>query len=202
MRLFIVALAVLFILLSYAGMIMFVFPSVTVADQISFSKEKFTAKVENVRLQSVLVKQGKRSEDIVTVQVNAHMFSPKILIEDVRQETESYGAEVDFLVEYTKVNIEGNVEKILGFWAPDERNHIRKILSDPEIVSRNIDYLERNPGLRIVGIVDQGSTKSILQERSSIVLGVNILRYDGHLYLTNKTANDMELAIIEASFVR
>lgn len=178
------------------------FPKAIYAGDYMFSTKNFTARVGNVRLQSLLVEQGKENEDTVDVQANVYMFEPSINIDDVRGAEASDIEEVDFLVEYTKANIEGDVAKIASFWAPDERSKIKEQLSDPEMLSRSMAYFEKYPGLNVVGIVDQGATKSILQRSLSMVFGANIKESGGQIYLTNKPANDLELAIIEASFVK
>ena len=63
--------------------------------------------------------------------------------------------------------------------------------------------MARHPGLTILAIVRHGDDSiSVLKQLSNkAVLGVPIIEKDGRLYLTDMPKNDLELAIIEASFV-
>ncbi len=188
--------------LTCAVISLFSFATFANAGENTYSEEPFTAKVQNIRLQSLLIAQGKKNEDLVTTQARVKLFKPSVNIDDVRQASISDIEEVNFLIEYTKANINGEVEKILSFWAPEERTIIKERLSNAEMLGRSKAYFENNPGLSVLGVVDQGETQAILQRRGAMVLGVNIIKSDNKIHLTNKPADDLELAIIEASFVQ
>jgi hypothetical protein len=167
--------------------------------EYTYKNHIFLAVVKNVRLQAELVEQGKKDNDVVSVDVPAVLFDKPIKIVDVRRNKESFSKEIDFLVAYTKANIEGTKEDILSFWHPIVRESIRKSVEDKEMFKKNREYMLKNPGLVIIGLVKHKDSVSIL-EGDTIVLGVTIKSENGKLYLIEKPDNDMELAIIEASF--
>ena len=61
--------------------------------------------------------------------------------------------------------------------------------------------MARNPGLVVHGLIQQKDTISLLQGRTA-VLGITMKQENGKLYLVEKPMADLELAIIEASFIR
>jgi len=160
----------------------------------------FTAKVSNVRLSGHLTAQGKKHTDIISVSTPAIMFAQPIEIVDVRTASASSIPEVDVLVRYLKANIQGDAQEILSFWLPEERAAKSKQLSDPKLFQANREYLSRNPGLSIVGLVFQDQTVSVLIRRHKSVKGMIFAKKDGRIFLTDHASNDLELAIIEASF--
>ena len=68
---------------------------------------------------------------------------------------------------------------------------------------KNREMMAKHPGLTILAIVRHGDGSiSVLQQRSSkTVFGVTLFEKDGRLYLRDMPEDDLELAIIEASFV-
>lgn len=170
------------------------------ASDFVFQEHTYTARVGDVRLQSQLVEQGKSNDDTVQVTAPTYFFDPPVRMDDVRSADTAYAKEVLFLMDYIKANIAGDAEKILTFWLPEERQGIAKMLNDPKMLAQNTAYFKRNPGLEVLGIIYQGKTRAFLQKRGSMVVGVNYVQKGGEYFLTNKPADDLELAIIEASF--
>ncbi len=169
--------------------------------QNKFTQHEFTAKVSNVRLQSQLIESGKSNEDFVTVKVSAILYPEPIVILDVRKATTlNLPEEVKFLVGYTKVNIEGSPEEIAAYWAPSIREDKMKMIR--KYYEKNREIMAKHPGLTILATVRHGddSISVINQLSEKIVIGVTIIEKDGRLFLTDKPKNDLELAIIEASF--
>ncbi len=170
--------------------------------QNKFTEHEFSAKVSNVRLQSRLIESGKSDDDIVTVKLPAILYPEPIVIEDVRKAgTLNLPEEVKFLVDFTKVNLEGSPEEIAVYWAPDIREEKMKMIT--KYFEKNREIMAKHPGLTILAIVRHGDDSiSVLQQLSeTIVIGVPITEKDGRLYLRDIPKNDLELAIIEASFV-
>ncbi len=169
--------------------------------QNKFTEHEFSAQVSNVRLQSRLIESGKSNDDVVTVTLPAILYPEPIVIEDVRTAgTLNLPEEGKFLVEYTKVNLEGSPEEIAAYWAPGIREEKMKMIR--KYFKKNREIMAKYPGLKILAIVRHGDDSiSVLQQRSNkIVLGVTIIEKDGRLFLLDKPRNDLELAIIEASF--
>ncbi len=169
--------------------------------QDKFTEHEFTAKVSNVRLQSQLIESGKSNDDFVTVKVSAILYPEPIVIEDVRKATTlNLQEEIKFLVDYTKANIEGNPEEIAAYWAPSIREE--KMIMIRKYYEKNKEIMAKSPGLTISAIVRHGKDSiSVIKHLSEkIVIGVAIIEKDGRLFLTDKPKNDLELAIIEASF--
>ena len=110
-------------------------------------------------------------------------------------------AEIDFLVAYTKANIEGSKGDILSYWHASAKGSVQQMLENDELFKKNQAYMARNPGLVVVGLVKHKDSVSVLQGRRS-VLGITMKAEKGTLYLIEKPENDLELAIIEASFIR
>ena len=165
---------------------------------------EFKAKVDNVRLAGELMKQGKSKEDTVTATVPTLLFIPPKHIKDVRKSNEEFDDEVAFVIEYFKANVEGRKKDIYASLAPNYREEMKKLINDDSIFKRNTDFFKKNPGITIFGVVKQSDTVSVLvmQGNYIFVSAITILKIDGKLYITNKSPNDMELAIIEASFFK
>lgn len=170
------------------------------AEDVTPQPTTFTAKVSNVRLSGHLTAQGKMHADMVSVRTPAILFAQPIEIVDVRTASASAIPEVDALVRYLKTNIKGDAQDILSFWLPEERAEKSKQLSQPQLFQANRAYLTKNPGLSVVGLVFQDQTVSVLIRRHKSVIGMIFAKKDGQLFVTDHTSNDLELAIIEASF--
>jgi len=176
-------------------------PPGSATTQNKFTRHEFTARVGNVRLQSQLIESGKSNEDLVTVSVSAILYPEPIVIEDVRTvSTPNLPEEVNFLVGYTKVNLEGSPEEIAAFWAPSVR--VEKMETIGKYYEKNREIVAKHPGLTVLAIVKHGDdTRSVITQLSQeVAIGVTMFEEDGRLYLMNEPENDLELAIIEASF--
>jgi len=156
------------------------------------------ARVHQVRLQSELIEAGKRKTDRVTVTVPAVLFDPPILVSDVRNPGRAYGEEVDFYIHYIKANMEGTRSDILSYWIEEERKAKSELLNNPAMFKGNRDYFAKNPGLRVIGIIKQDDSISLLTG-DSVVLGITLKKVKGE-YKLAKSPNDLELVIVEASF--
>jgi len=132
------------------------------------------------------------------------IFNKPIVINDVRTVNKSYGKEIDFLIAYykanIKANIEGDKEKIISFWHPSEKAAIAKNFNDPELFKENQERITNNPGITIHGVIKQKTIISIITG-TDFVYGISLKPKEGKLYLTNIPDNDLELAIVEASFM-
>ncbi len=157
--------------------------------------------MRQVRLQSELIKQGKKNTDKVSVKVPAILFDQPIEIADVRSINKSFGPEIDFLAAYFKANIEGSKDEILSFWHAGEKERIQEMLRNDDLFKRNQTYMARNPGLVVHGLVKQVDSISVLQGKTAVI-GIPMRKEDGRFYIIRKPSNDLELAIIEASFIR
>ena len=165
------------------------------------SQHTFKARVTNVRLNALLTSQGKKPTDEVLASLPATIFVQPLQIQDVRTvTTKNTIAEIDTLIRYTKANIEGSAQDILSFWAPEERAEKSKLLSRPEIFKANREYSAKNPNLIILGVVFQTDTSSILLQKQNGVIGISFLKKNNQIFLTDKPSNDLELAIVEASY--
>lgn len=167
----------------------------------AYKSKSFQAIVKNVRLQSELIKQGKSNTDKVSVEVPAILFDEPIEIADVRNINESFAPEIHLLVAYTKANIESLKSDIHSYWHPNAKGGIRQMLENDELFKMNQTYLTRNPGLVVVGMVRHKDSISVLQGKR-VVLGITMKEENGRLFLVERPENDLELAIIEAPFIR
>jgi hypothetical protein len=120
----------------------------------------FTAMVSNVRLNSVLIAQGKKEAHKVSVTVPSTIFSQPLQIEDVCKAQVNPIPEVNTLIQYSIANIGGSLQEILLFWSPKERPEKSKLMQQPEIFQANRDYIRKNPGLSVIGLVYQAGTTS------------------------------------------
>ncbi len=166
-----------------------------------YKTHSFQAVVKKVRLQSELLKQGKKNTDTVSVKVPAILFDQPIRIADVRKIDESFGPEIDFFIAYIKANIRGSKSDILSYWHSSAKGHIQEMLKNDELFKKNQAYMARNPGLVVHGLIKQKDAISLLQGRTA-VLGITMKHENGKLHLVEKPMADLELAIIEASFIR
>jgi len=134
----------------------------------AYKTKSFQALVKNVRLQSELIKQGKSNTDKVSVEVPAFLFDPPIEIVDVRTINKSFGPEIDFLVAYTKANIEGSKSDVLSYWHASAKGGVRQMLENDELFKKNQVYMTKNPGLVVVGLVKHKNSISVLQGKRAV----------------------------------
>lgn len=179
---------------------LFLLGSLCKAATLEKGPHNFTAKVSSVRLNAKLTSQGKKLEDSVTVSVPSILFQPVLEIADARKAAPQPIPEVNTVIAYTKANIEGSVDDIVSFWLASERPEKRKLVADPAMFKANREYYQKNPGLKIVGLVFQKETVSVLLQRSGQVVGATLRKSGDRFYLTDHPSDDLELAIIEASF--
>lgn len=165
----------------------------------------FTAKVSNVRLAGTLTEQGKDMDDMVSVKVQAIIFPKELKIPDVRK-AESYNQPaIDTYVRYNRACMNGSAEELARYWAKLERKEQKKLLADPEMLSRTHDYFRSNPGITIVGLIFNDNQTTVLTREmfgvTETVMGTSMVHEDGGTFLTNKPTNDLDIAIIEGSFL-
>ena len=161
----------------------------------------FTAKVVNIRLNAKLATPDKKPDGTVDVTVPAVIFTKPVEIADVRSINMHAIPELDTIIQYTKANIQGSEKEILSFWLPDERAGKSALLGQAKIFQANRDFHTKYPGLGVIGLVFQSQTSSVLIRRAGRVMAVSLNKKDGQLYLTDHPSNDLELAVIEASFI-
>lgn len=161
----------------------------------------FTAKAANVRLNARIAAPEKKPDGTVAVTVPAIIFPNPIEIADVSIAKKQAIPEVDTLIQYTKANLHGGAEEIVNFWLPEERASKSALMSQAKIFQANRDFHLKYPGLAFIGLVFQSQTTSVLIRRAGRVFGVTLMKKDGRLYLTDHPSNDLELAVIEASFI-
>jgi len=183
------------------GILIIIFASNTYSDGLSYQDKTFTALVSNIRLQAELTAQGKKYSDKVSVTVPSVIFDKPIIINDVRTVNKSYGPEIDILIKFLKANMEGTKEEVISFWHPSDKQEITQMVSDPQMFEENRVYFKQNPGVTIIGLIKQKSTRSILVNKNFMIFGINLKQSEGKLYFTNTPDNDLELAIVEASFM-
>jgi len=183
------------------GILIIIFASNAYSNELVYKDKTFTARVGNVRLQSELIAQGKTNGDQVSATVPAVIFNKQIVINDVRTVNKSYGPEIDILIKYLKANMEGTKEEVISFWHPSDRQEITEMVSDPQVFEQNKEFFKQNPGITIIGLIKQKSTRSILVNKNFMTFGINLKQSEGKLYFTNTPDNDLELAIVEASFM-
>ena len=172
-----------------------------VGDGLLFASEDhtFTAIVSDVRLSSILVEDGKSRDDTVSVHVKAVIFEEPLIIADVRVATQNANLEVNSIINYYKTLMSKPASEVLQLWHADDRKAKEHEISD-ETLKHMRGYFEKNPTLSVLGVIYQDSTSSVLVEMGDFVVGFNLRESEGKLLLTDHPSNDLELAIIEASF--
>lgn len=181
-------------------MCMLLLSSICEGKELKPQPHKYTAKVSTIRLNSLLLDKGKKQDDVVEVNVASIIFDPPLEIKDARKAPRHSIHEINTLVDYTIANIEGSVKDLISFWVQEERAEKKKVMGNPKMFKANRNYHKKNPGLNIVGIIYQKETLSILLKRHRSVTGVTFRKSGKKYYLTDKPTDDLELAIIEASF--
>jgi hypothetical protein len=169
-------------------------------EKVVFTNQEFKAKVRDVRLNTKLIEAGKKQDDFVTVKLSAMIFKQSIVIEDVRKNTRKDLPEVmSFFTNYIKANLEGTAEEIAAFWSPELRKKKLALLKKYFDVNRKMT--KRSPGLTVIGIVKHSDNAlSLLKTTSKSVMGINLIKKDGKLFLVDDTKHDLDLAFVEASF--
>lgn len=160
---------------------------------------KFTAQVGKVRLQSKLIEKGKKDSDSVSVNVKYLRFSPPLVIDDVRKSSSQSNPEIETLRRYYIANLTGKASEILEFWEPGSRDRVAKMLNDPALFKLNREASSKDPSLRVVGILFQNGTESVMCGRPKREMGMNLKKVGNKFQLVNEPADDLQLAIVEAA---
>lgn len=169
---------------------------------IQYSEHQFTANVADVRLSAELLKQGNRKEDKVSLLYPAFLLNPPLYSKDVREFKQKVSGEVAFVLEYIKANIQGDKEKIYEALTPTYRKQMQSLLDDESIFRHNCEIFEKNPEITIYGQIKQGDDVSVLVKYGpyDFVVAITLVKIEGKFYITDKPTNDLDLAIVEASF--
>jgi hypothetical protein len=162
-------------------------------------KHTFTAPVSSVRLSSELIENGKSRDDTASAQVKAVIFEEPLIIPDFRKAGEHKNPEVNSIINYHKAMLSETAPEVLNLWHPDSRKEKEKQITNVALEQMK-DYLREDPQICILGVIYQDHTSSVLLKMGSFVAGFNLRKQDEDLLLTDHPSNDLELAIIEASF--
>ena len=161
---------------------------------------KFSAGVGEIRIPPEADYESLKKKKQIDVKVPAILFKKPIIISDVRKAAKSAHDEINFLVEYTKVNLAGTPEDIAAFWVPEERAEKLALFKDKEVFARNRELVQESPGLHVLGIIYQKTTLSVLEPLSdTTAIGITMKKVGSKYYLTDHPTNDLELAVIEAA---
>lgn len=163
----------------------------------------FTAKVSNTRLAANI---RKKPDDMVSVKARAIIFPKDVKIADVRKAKNYNQPAVDTYIRYTRACMNGSVDELAKFWVKSERKEMKADLATPpEMLRMTHEHFRKNPGITIVGLVFKGNQTIILTRENfggtEAVLGVTLATEDGGTFLTNRLSDDLDLSIIEASFL-
>ena len=104
------------------------------------------------------------------------------------------------LVESYNRSLRGSAsdEQVLGFWNPDERRDIQKMMGDPEMQKRNRAFYASLDTMKVMAVLDFANESTVVVSyRGPAAIGVNA----GKWFLTNKPAHDLTIAIAEAAFM-
>lgn len=150
----------------------------------------------NVDLDYEKLKKKKK----ITVEVPAILFKKPLIISDVRKATKTHKDEINFLIDYWRVNIDGTPEDIVSFWLPEERAEKLALFKNPETFTKNREYARENPGLQVLGIIYQKTTISVLTPfTDAMALGINMKKIGNKYFLTDNPTNPLELRIVEVA---
>lgn len=160
---------------------------------------EFNAKVSEIRLNAELLANGKKNDEIVSVKLKAIIFKNPMIIKINNNQKNQY-EEINFYIEYIRKNIDGSAKDISSYWSENEKVKKFKLISNPQMLEMNRNYFKNNSELKIVGIVFQQNTLAILIKIDNFVQATNMKKEKGKLVLTDYPDNDLEIAIVEASF--
>lgn len=163
------------------------------------SLNEFSARVGDVRLSGAL---NQPLDQEVTVVAAADIFEGSLRIEDVRLPPALEYQELRRLVAYYQTLMHGSADDILAFWHPEERAQKAASVTDPQKLAATRKYYTTNPSLEIVGMLYQNGSTSVLMTMGSHVIGATLKPYQGQLYLSDQPADDVQLAVVEASLRR
>lgn len=165
----------------------------------------FSAKVSNVGRAADLLEKGNEMGDIVSVQVPSIIFSPPLQIPDVRNSKLHNQPAIDTLIKYTKACVNGSAAELSKFWLESERNDQLALFSDPKALKTTHDYFNKNSSITILGLIFKDKKITILTKgyvmHPEYILGLTFIEDNGVTYLTNSSKDDLDLSIIEASFM-
>lgn|GEM_PF-2670885 len=158
----------------------------------------FTADAGGVRLNGLL-EESKIVDGKVTVKVPCIIFEKPLKILDVRDAGSSGRREVDMVIAYHKLLLEGDFKRAIELWEPNARKEKTQFLMDKGSLKYRQAYFKEHPGMTVIGLIFQKNTTSVLTELDSRLHRLTLVNKAGKLYFTDHPTNDLELAIVEAS---
>ena len=106
-----------------------------------------------------------------------------------------------FLNRYYAANVQGKPADLLAFWEPGRRASLERTFAKPGLWERNRKAMQARRGYSVHGALLQGEVLSLLISRGSPwVLGVNLRAKGASFELVADAPDDLQLAIVEASF--
>lgn len=161
----------------------------------------FLAPMEHIREARALLKDGFATDDQVEVSERAVVFTPPLVLPDLRTAGAQAYDEVTFVVAYLRTNFAGTAEQMVEYWVPDERAARMKDMRDPDKQKAVRAFFGKFPGITVVAMVQQPTTTTVYISRGKAVQGIHVRRTAERLYLTAKPDNDLSLAIIEGALM-
>lgn len=158
----------------------------------------FTAERRAIRLNGQLPPS---KEETVTVKAKAIVYNPPLVIPDFTQYKEPLDQAVQFIVNYHKTLVNSGPDDISVMWHSGERNGKKELLEREGVLAAMKKHYQSNKRLEIYGIVYQENTESVPMKLGEYVVSFNIVKENGELKLTDNPDDDLEIAIIEASFL-
>lgn len=158
----------------------------------------FTAERRAVRLNGQLPQS---EEETVTVKAKAIVYNPPLVIPDFTQYKEPLDQAVQFIVDYHKAMVNSGPDDISVMWHSGERSAKKEFLQKKGVLAAMKKHYQSNKQLEIYGIAFQENTLSVLMKLGEYVVSYDILKENGVLKLTDNPDDDLEIAIIEASFL-
>jgi hypothetical protein len=158
---------------------------------------KFSAAVDSVRLNSQLLSQGKKHGEVVEISVSGQLYNPPIKILNPLKDCSNKVKTIEFYCLYQRDLTSGNKNAVISKWSSDEQAS-KKALIDKhweEIIDSN----KSNSEIIVRGIIYQKTT-DILLVGSKSVMGIPLKKSGNSYFMTDKPDNDLELAIVEATF--
>jgi uncharacterized protein (DUF488 family) len=163
---------------------------------------EFKTKVSNVRLSSKLIDKGYSMDSIVTISANATIYKSPKNINFLDQEVKVPNKHVSKIVEYHKALAIGSPKSVLLNWVKSDREKKSKMINDPSMFKRVQAHYKSNSILKILGIIQQKKSYSILVYMGGFISSMTIIEANNKLFLTDSSPDDLQLAIIEGSFLK
>lgn len=159
----------------------------------------------NKTIQIKLYPEGQHTNPVVLL-VSGERYQDKPLIPVPLKQYPEMPGDIKFLSKLISTNANGSVEDVLHLWAPQERESVRKMASDPTLFEGNRNFYRRIIASRLLATIYYGSYEILFVQHTiqkrTMVKDYPVKRVNGVLVNTNALQADPVFVYLSTKYAK